>query len=152
VKKKVVLALSLLAMVMLGSSVAMAYDQPEDSVPAVAPTDVQGPNFIDENGNGVCDLAGTGGGYGPNGFQYGGCGGNFIDENGDGICDLAGTGQGFGPYGDTYRVCGENFIDEDGDGLCDLMGTGQGSGPQGRMGNGQGRGRLGNAQGARNGN
>lgn len=40
-----------------------------------------GPGFVDEDGDGVCDYAGTGRGPG------------FVDEDGDGVCDHAGTGQ-----------------------------------------------------------
>ena len=64
-------------------------------------------NFIDEDGDGVCDhCANLGGGRGHRGFN-GTCTntqgsftrGNFVDADGDGVCD--------------------NFIDEDGDGVCD---------------------------------
>ena len=133
-KKTIVITLSVIAILLLGTSLAMAYESPEEYVPAAAPQEVQGPNFIDGDGDGICDLAGTG---------------------------LAGTGQGFGPNGFQNGTCGENFVDENGDGVCDLAseglaGTGQGLGRQGRMGNGlgqgqglgQGLGRGRNAQGA----
>ena len=125
-----------------------------------------GQNFVDEDGDGICDLMGTGAGNGPRGpFTYGyaegGCGENFVDEDGDGICDLMGTGvstgAGNGPngsraYGYSEGSWGTGFVDEDGDGVCDLMGTGagggQGLGQQGRMnGNSQGGGRGGNGAG-----
>jgi hypothetical protein len=77
----------------------------------------QGPHFVDENGDGVCD--------------------NFVDEDGDGVCDLAGSGPHGQGYGrgqgpgfvdeDGDGVC-DNFVDEDGDGVCDHAGTGQGRG------------------------
>ncbi len=43
-------------------------------------------NFVDEDGDGVCDLAGTGQGQGS--------GDNYVDEDGDGVCDNAGTNSG----------------------------------------------------------
>lgn len=49
--------------------------------------------FIDEDGDGICDNTALRAG---NGMRNG-----FIDEDGDGICDNGG------------------FIDEDGDGICD---------------------------------
>ena len=55
------------------------------------------PNFIDENGDGICDLKGTNPGckgLGQGGQQGCGQGPNFIDANGDGICDLKGTNSG----------------------------------------------------------
>jgi len=61
----------------------------------------QGPQFVDEDGDGVCD--------------------NFVDEDGDGICDHDGTGQGQG----------SGFVDEDGDGVCDHAGNGEHAGRRG---------------------
>ncbi len=77
-------------------------------------------NFVDEDGDGVCDNLGLmqgmaqrrgfahraalGNGTGPMGLHQGqgqGYGaGNFVDADGDGVCD--------------------NFVDEDGDGINDL--------------------------------
>ena len=71
----------------------------------------RGRNFVDANGDGVCDNYGTGTGRG----QY------FVDANGDGVCDNYGTGCGRGQY----------FVDANGDGVCDNYGTGCGRG-QGR--------------------
>lgn len=59
--------------------------------------------FVDEDGDGVCDLCGNVPGSGE--------GANFIDEDGDGVCDNYGTGEGTG------------FVDEDGDGVCDNCGS-----------------------------
>lgn len=77
-----------------------------------------GQNFIDEDGDGLCDnWAGGGSGRCGNGP----C---FIDQDGDGLCDNCGT----------QCVGGQNFIDQDGDGVCDnwasrpMDGTGLGSG------------------------
>ena len=64
-------------------------------------------NFVDADGDGVCDNYGTGRG------QY------FVDADGDGVCDNYGTGRG------------QYFVDADGDGVCDNYGTGCGRG-QGR--------------------
>lgn len=119
-----------------------------------------GQNFVDEDGDGVCDTCGNVPGSSA-GNQYGQANGgsafvdedgdgvcdNFIDEDGDGLCDLGGgTGTGTGSgYGSG------TFVDEDGDGVCDTCGTApaDGTGNQyrrqgGRGGNGQGGGRRGN--------
>lgn len=86
--------------------------------------------FIDEDGDGVCDNCD---GTGPHGPMNGRCAG-FVDEDGDGICDNC-PGSGSGPHG-------PHFVDADGDGVCDLMG----SGPHGHGGRGLGhRGRGGNS-------
>ncbi len=81
----------------------------------------RGRNFVDTDGDGVCDNAGSM------------C--IYADADGDGICDMCGT---------NYRNCltgdGTAFVDADGDGICDNYGTGQGSGYgrgcQGGRGNG----------------
>ena len=61
---------------------------------AAGPGAGQGGNFVDEDGNGICD------------FAVSSC--RYADENNDGVCDCCGI-RG-------YR-CG--FADEDGDGVCD---------------------------------
>jgi len=43
-------------------------------------------NFVDEDGDGVCDRTGTGPGQVS--------GDNYVDEDGDGVCDNAGTNSG----------------------------------------------------------
>lgn len=53
----------------------------------------QGQGFVDEDGDGVCDNAGTGRGPGR------GYGPNFADEDGDGVCDHAASGASFGRRG-----------------------------------------------------
>ena len=50
-----------------------------------------GRNYVDADGDGICDNAGNGRGY--------------VDADGDGICDNAGNGRG--------------YVDTDGDGICD---------------------------------
>ena len=47
----------------------------------------RGQNFVDADGDGVCDNLGTGRGQG-------GQGQNFVDADGDGVCDRYGMGQG----------------------------------------------------------
>ncbi|RMD47865.1 MAG: hypothetical protein D6835_06935 [Candidatus Thermofonsia bacterium] len=106
---------------------------PEEAVP------IYGPNFVDEDGDGVCDVCGgvpQGDMYG-NGRRFGAAGQhpNFVDEDGDGVCDICGNEPYAGPNG----AAGANFVDEDGDGVCDnvpLMPR-DGTGNQyGRMGHG----------------
>lgn len=66
-----------------------------------------GMNFIDENGDGICDIA-----QNTPLFQSLGVG-NFVDANEDGICDLFQTHE-------AYKNLGmNNFVDVDGDGICD---------------------------------
>lgn len=89
---------------------------------------VSRPNWVDANGDGICDNQGTGAGRRNQGATRP----NFVDANGDGICDnwspekCNGTGQG------------PNFVDADGDGVCDhkgtAPGTGNGSGKKTRKG------------------
>ena len=49
-----------------------------------------GRNFVDADGDGVCDNCGAYHRCGTAG------GGNFVDADGDGICDNYGSGQGRG--------------------------------------------------------
>jgi len=161
-KKFAAIGLSLLAILVVGVSMVAAQGPAGGDTP-VAP----GANFIDEDGDGQCDLcgsdqagnggAGYGQGYGLHG--NGAAGANFVDEDGDGQCDLMGTGvtgqgQGFGAQSGN-GACGTDFVDEDGDGICDLAGSGQSLGQHGRGGNGF-RGGAGNgfgmSQGARGAN
>ncbi|MBL8025715.1 MAG: hypothetical protein JNL74_04855 [Fibrobacteres bacterium] len=57
-----------------------------------------GTNFVDKDGDGLCDNVGTRQGSGKGtGCQSGtGCGANFVDANKDGVCDNAGTKKGSG--------------------------------------------------------
>lgn len=64
----------------------------------------RGRNYVDADGNGVCDNYGTG------------CGRNYVDADGDGVCDYYGTGTG------------RYYVDANGDGVCDNYGTGCGRG------------------------
>lgn len=76
----------------------------------------QSVQWVDNNGDGICDNQGTGMGAGN------GQGGNYADSDGDGICDNQGTGMGAG------NGQGENFVDNNSDGACDNMGSGTGGG------------------------
>ncbi len=58
-----------------------------------------GRNYVDVDGDGVCD-------------NWGVCG--YVDEDGDGICDNCSVAHGNCPGGN-----GGYFVDEDGDGICD---------------------------------
>ena len=52
--------------------------------------------FVDEDGDGLCDICGSaaGEGYGAGGgLGANGAGSQFVDEDGDGLCDLAGSGR-----------------------------------------------------------
>jgi len=74
----------------------------------------RGMQFIDEDGNGICDRFEQGQAMGPRGH-----------------------GKGMGKSHRGMRQ-GRNFIDENGDGVCDNRGSG---GMRGKAGHGQGRGR-----------
>jgi len=82
---------------------------------AAGPGSGQGRNFVDEDGNGICDFAG----------EF--C--RYVDENYDGICDYCGIEQnGYGCH----------FVDADGDGICDnYRGQGLGLGRGFRGGRGR---------------
>ena len=84
------------------------------AVAADEPLPCQNPcmNYVDTDGDGVCDNA-----------CQSGC--RFIDEDGDGVCDNAGQN-------------GCRFIDEDGDGMCDNAGQADCM----RSGRGMGCGRM----------
>lgn len=128
---------------MVGAMAAVALaSTPGDGIPAA--DDQTGANFVDVDGDGVCD--------------------EFVDEDGDGVCDNAGQnamgeGNGYmggrnaefdenGPRGthqgsnggagfvdaDGDGVC-DNCVDEDGDGVCDNAGAGE----QQQKGHGHGR-------------
>ena len=80
-----------------------------------------GTNFIDENGDGICDLY-QGGGQGigrQSGNRIKSGLRNFVDADGDGVCDNTGN-TGMRGAGRGSRV---NFVDNDGDGVCDNAGT-----------------------------
>lgn len=76
------------------------------SVPAKAAAPVQPyqtAQWVDEDGDGICDNQGTR------------CQGQgFIDADGDGICD-----------NQNARCQGQSFTDANGDGICDNAGNGQ---------------------------
>jgi len=87
-----------------------------------------GPNFIDTDGDGICD----------NRSKKRGGNKNFVDANNDGVCD------NFAARGTNRQ--GKNFIDNNNDGVCDNLANSR----QGR-GHGKGKGRCGgNGQGNKN--
>lgn len=109
-----------------------------------------GPNYVDANGDGICDYANSICAYididrdgicDICGAKHGNCltvdEKNFVDVNGDGICDNCGKYHWCGRIGTGW---GRNFADADGDGICDnyiagqTMGSGRGCGFQGRCG------------------
>ncbi len=113
IRKLMVPVFAALALVMVMGTVALAADEPV--------TRPNGPgqcvNFVDENGDGVCDNAGrqaaprdgTGNQYGAGQRQAGqgaGQGGNgaFVDADGDGACDN--LGQNVPPRDGTGRQHG----------------------------------------------
>ncbi len=93
-KKFAVLALSVLAIMVVGVSLAVAQGPVGAGASAGSTATTPGANFVDEDGDGLCDLAGSGQRFGPRGQGgNGSCGADFVDEDGDGLCDLAATGQ-----------------------------------------------------------
>lgn len=96
--------------------------------------------YVDEDGDGLCDVCDTYRWCGAHWRGAGrGCGGNYVDEDGDGICDYYASGQGRGGSQGSGSQTGRggNYVDEDGDGLCDNYVSGQVQG----VGRGCGRGR-----------
>lgn len=94
--------------------------------------------YEDSDGDGICDVCGT-----NNLSCLTGDGTDFADADGDGICDNCGTYH----WCDIAGAGGSNFVDADNDGVCDnyAAGQGRGNGPRcgsGRRGNGF-RGRCG---------
>ena len=69
VKKFAVIALSVLAITIVGVSIAAAQGPIGADVPAGSPATGPGANFVDEDGDGICDLAGIG--QAGNGFRGG---------------------------------------------------------------------------------
>lgn len=65
-----------------------------------------GMNFVDENGDGICDIV-------QDTPTYHAFGVAFVDENGDGICDIFQTREAY------QALHLNNFVDVDGDGICD---------------------------------
>ena len=65
--------------------------------------------FVDADGDGICDNAGTR------------C--VYADADGDGVCDICGAYHRCGVAG-----AGGNFVDADGDGVCDNAASCRGSG------------------------
>jgi hypothetical protein len=97
------------AVLLVGSVTASAQTARKPAATTQAGTSV-GPNFVDANGDGICDyyqsgtrrgrMSAAGAGNGPgNGTGNRGVGPNFVDANGDGICDHFQSGAGQGRLG-----------------------------------------------------
>lgn len=100
-----------------------------------------GAAFVDADGDGVCDNAGTGMGHAWGFVDENGDGvnDNFVDADGDGICDNEGQNLGYGRSAKTAAgqgsgtmqrgrsgqngqgMRGSAFVDADGNGICDLL-------------------------------
>ena len=83
----------------------------------------QGKNYVDANGDGVCDRY-------DGGSTPAGSGANYVDADGDGVCDRYDGGC-------TPAGSGANYVDADGDGVCDRYDGGcarNGGGHQGHRG------------------
>ena len=84
--------------------------------------------FVDEDGDGICDNAGSACGFVDEGgdgvCDNAGSACSFADEDGDGVCDICGTYHRDGAAG----AGGGNYVDADGDGACDNYAAGQGRG------------------------
>lgn len=120
--------LSALAVVLsVGVASAQEQDKKEQAM-----TTQQGPAFVDNDNNGICDNfeKGTPGNRTANGKQR--------------LLDGSGRGRGMG-YGMRYgRGGGRNFVDADKDGVCDhyengTAGQGRGPGKGAGLRNGKGR-------------
>jgi len=125
-KRTILITLAVTALLALGVSLAAAQNLPTDTTPGTVP----GLDFLDADGDGVCDNYGDND-HTPMNMSRGNHTG-FVDADGDGTCDNAGLNQS-----------GDNFVDADSDGVCDNLGTGlQGSNGSNQR-QGQGRGRMG---------
>jgi hypothetical protein len=101
----IILGLILAAGLMLSHIELSAQDSTKAGSPAMQAN--HGANFVDENGNGICDRFEQGRPAGSADHRMGGHGQNFIDENGDGICDHAGAGgQNHGRRGNENHRMG----------------------------------------------
>ena len=100
---------------------------------AFAASPGSGGNYVDADGDGICDYAGSV------------C--SFADADGDGLCDSCGTAHLRGMAG---AGCGGNLVDADGDGICDNLTDTDGDGVCDNSARGHGRGR-GNGNGFRGG-
>lgn len=97
--KKIITILTVLSLLLTAGLTAMAEN---DAAPAACPAGCTKANFVDANGDGVCD--------------------SFVDADNDGVCDGCGLRQG------NQGQRGANFTDADGDGVCDLRAQRQANG------------------------
>lgn len=80
-----------------------------------------GVNYVDADGDGICDnYDGTSNGYGN------GCGAGYVDADGDGVCDNYdgssngyGNGCGYGNGACSGNGSGAGYVDSDSNGVCD---------------------------------
>ena len=125
-RKLMIPVFAAVALVMVMGTVAFAADAPVTQ-PAAAGQCV---NFVDANGDGVCDNAGQQLGQ-RSGAVNGPRGGQQIGSSSQQA--LRGTGLGLNANG--------SFVDANGDGVCDNLGTQvpprDGTGNQNRTNNGQ---------------
>lgn len=111
-KKRSILVVLLAAALTIGNAV------PAAAAPCGRGNGRCGQNYVDADGDGICD--------------------NFVDVDGDGIndnCPGYGNGQGRGNgqgYGNGQGCgngrCGQNYVDADGDGVCDNFVDADGNG------------------------
>ncbi len=95
---------------------------------AVAPNG-PGDNFIDEDGDGICDTCGNTPGTGA-----GNGAGNFVDEDGDGICDDCGIAPGDGTGNQYGRQSANSGQSKTGNGGGNRRGGNGGQGNRGGQG------------------
>lgn len=110
----------------------------ETAAPQAQPAVPTGQNFVDEDGDGVCDTCGSVPGTSM-GNQHGSgmMGSNFVDADGNGVCDTCGNMPGTGMGNQQGNgAMGSNFVDEDGDGVCDTCGSVPGTGMGSQSGSG----------------
>lgn len=95
------------------------------STTVIAAKSQQRRNYVDEDGDGVCDNYGSnqnGCGNRSGRGNRSGCGKGYVDEDGDGVCDNYSSDQNgcANRYGQgNHSGCGKEYVDEDGDGVCD---------------------------------
>lgn len=129
-KMKRIFALSsVIALVLVMAVAAIAWA--DDAVPGYGPSpsygDCPAGEFIDEDGDGVCDNAPRDGNVGPNerrGMMQQGrtaFGRDMFSRFGDGPMNGSGPmgHHGTGHQGAGHQGAGPNFVDADGDGVCD---------------------------------
>ncbi len=119
--KKVKIVAALFGIMIIGIPTVQAQNDEK----AKADTQVEkiqntrGGNFVDADGDGICDNFKEGQGMGLGKGQKNGKGVNFVDEDGDGVCDHYKDGQGKN---------GKGLKQGKGKGMRNCNGTGRGKG------------------------